>query len=129
MTDWWSRKLTNQPPAPKRNFTTPPTGIPLRVPNMPAQNQPQQYEEQQRLIDPNREPTEQVDMGTAIRNWKGGEAHKQGMTCPQCGGIYVYSRTGRGANTRINGAAPAPRCYECGWNGLYDQASQSNWSV
>lgn len=63
-------------------------------------------------------------MGEALRLWKGGEAmRKEGnMTCPECGSIYVFSRTGRGQNTMVNGAAPAPRCYECGWNGLYDQA-------
>jgi hypothetical protein len=129
MSDWWSRKLSGQPAAPQRSFTTPPTNMPLRVPNMPEQNQPvQQAQGSPSVIDPSKAPNENVDMGSAIRLWKGGEASKQGMTCPDCGSIYVYSRTARGANTRINGASPAPRCYECGWNGLYDQASQANWS-
>jgi hypothetical protein len=131
MTDWWSKKLTGDNPAPQRTYATPPTSPPgLRIP-MPAP-QPQQSAQQQaqgqNVLDPNRAPTEQLTMGEALRLWKGGEAMKKegNMTCPDCGSIYVFSRTGRGANSMINGAQPAPRCYECGWNGMYSQAIQGS---
>lgn len=132
MSDWWSKKLTGQNPTPQRTYQTPPTAPPLRIP-MPAPQQqvtPQQQAQNQNVLDPSRAPTDKIDMGTALRMWKGGEAWRKegGMTCPDCGSIYVFSRTGRGANTMINGASPAPRCYECGWNGMYDQGSQGNWS-
>lgn len=129
MSDWWSKKLAGENPTPQRTYTTPPTTPPIQMPmQSPAQTQPMQSPQQQggrqELLDPSRGANEQIDMSTAIRLWKGGEAmRKEGnMTCPDCGSIYVFSRTGRGHNTMINGASPAPRCYECGWNGMYDQA-------
>lgn len=126
MTDWWTKKLTGDTPTPQRTYTTPPTTPPLRMPmQAPAQTQPMQAPNgRQDLLDPSRSPTDQITMGEALRLWQGGEAmRKEGnLTCPDCGGIYVFSRTGRGHNTTINGANPAPRCYECGWNGMYDQA-------
>jgi hypothetical protein len=135
MTDWWSKKLTGQQPTPQRTYTTPPTSPPLRIPMQAPQQQPsplqQAQQGNQNLLDPNRAPTDQLTMGEALRLWKGGEAtRKEGnMTCPDCGSIYVFSRTGKGSNSMINGASPAPRCYECGWNGMYDQGSQSSWGV
>jgi transposase-like protein len=70
-------------------------------------------------------------MGEAIRLWKGGEAaKKQGdMSCPDCGSQNIFVRTAKGGNTMISGNNPAPRCFECGWNGMYDQGSQSSWAV
>ena len=129
MSDWWSKKLAGEKPTTQKSFTTPPTSPPIRIPNMPEQQAHQQ--ERQDVLDPSRAPNEHIDMGTAIRMWKGGEAHRKegNVTCPDCGSIYVFSRTSRGAGTHINGANPAPRCYECGWNGMYDQANQANWGV
>lgn len=125
MSDWWSKKLAGQQPTPQRSYTTPPTAPPSRIPQPAQSPQPQHMgSERQTVLDPNRDPSEQITMGEALRLWKGGEAmRKEGnLTCPDCGSIYVFSRTGRGHSTMINGASPAPRCYECGWNGLYDQA-------
>lgn len=133
MSDWWSKKLTGQPIAPQRTYlpTTPPMQMPMPH---PAQVQQQQFQQEavnakQSVLDPTQAPTAQIDMSTALRLWKGGEAmRKEGnMTCPDCGSGNVFSRSGRGSGTTINGASPAPRCYECGWNGMYDQASQGNW--
>lgn len=134
MNDWWSKKLTGDTPTPQRSYQTPPTSPPLRIPTDTPQHPqsmmtPQQEAQNQKVLDPTRAPTENVTMGEAMRMWKGGEAMKKegNMTCPDCGSIYVFSRTGRGANSMINGAHPAPRCYSCGWNGMYDQGSQGNW--
>lgn len=123
MTDWWSKKLNGQQPTPQRIYTTPPVSPPTQIPQPTPMQAPQNMGNQS-LLDPSRAPNEQITMGEALRLWKGGEAmRKEGnMTCPDCGSIYVFSRTGRGAGTMINGVPPAPRCYECGWNGLYDQA-------
>lgn len=119
MSDWWSKKLKGEKPSPQPMYPNP-----AAYSNRPVQ-QPQQVLQQELP------PTEQLSMGQAIRMWKGGEAHRRegGMRCPECGSQHVFSRTGKGANSMINGAAPAPRCFECGWNGLYDQASQVNWAV
>lgn len=126
MSDWWSKKLSGQQPTPQRSYTTPPTTPPIRIPQ-PAQapqQQPMSAPNGRSLVDPNKSPNDEVTFSEAMRNWQGGEAmRKEGnLTCPECGSIYVFSRTGKGQGTMVNGAAPAPRCYECGWNGLYDQA-------
>jgi len=70
-------------------------------------------------------------MGDAIRLWKGGEAmRKEGnMTCPECGSMNVFGRTARASNTTVSGNSPAPRCFECGWNGLYNQAIEGSWAT
>jgi hypothetical protein len=132
MSDWWSKKIAGETPSPSRNFTTPPTTPALRFPmQQPSAPVQQQQQGNQNVLDPNRAPTEQIGMGDAIRMWKGGEAaRKEGnMSCPECGSKNVFSRVGRGSNSMINGAQPAPRCFECGWNGKYGQADQSNWGV
>ena len=132
MSDWWSKKLTGEKPTAPR-VSTPPTAPPIRIPQSapqtPSEAPQTPYQGRQDVLDPNRAPTEQITMGEALRLWKGGEAmRKEGdRTCPECGSIYVFSRTGRGAGTTINGNAPAPRCYECGWNGMYDQGSAGSW--
>jgi hypothetical protein len=133
MSDWWSKKIAGESPTPQRTSATPPVTPAIRF---PAQAQPQQQQQMPsnghptNVLDPNRAPTEQISMGEAIRLWKGGEAHRKegGMTCPECGSANVFSRVSRGGNTMINGAAPAPRCFECGWNGRYSQADQGSWS-
>lgn len=131
MSDWWSKKLKGEPAStPQRSLPT--TGF--RINTVPQTQQTQQTQtvtaHNQSVLDPNRPPTEQISMSDAIRLWKGGEAHrKEGdMRCPECGSQHVFKRVGRGANTSINGAAPAPRCFECGWNGKFSQADQGNWA-
>lgn len=126
--DWWSRKLSGNP-APPPTRSVPPTSPPIRIgqqaqyPQQPAQTR------DNRLLDPERAPTEEIRMGDAIRMWRGGEAHrKEGdMHCPECGSQHVFSR--RSGNTSIQGKAPAPRCFECGWTGLYTQGDESSWAV
>lgn len=124
MSDWWSKKLSGQQPTPQRSYTTPPTTPPIRIPQPMQSPQQATTPNGNGLVDPNKAPNAEVTFSEAMRNWQGGEAmRKEGnLTCPECGSIYVFSRTGKGHNTTVNGASPAPRCYECGWNGLYDQA-------
>lgn len=136
MSDWWSRRLSDSParPAPRTEASppvTPPTRWGIQVPaQTPAQVPPQhpQPSGNQRVLDENRAPTENITMGEALRLWKGGEAARRegGMTCPACGSRHVFSRA---KGTMVNGATPAPRCFECGWNGIYEQGEQSNWAV
>jgi len=123
MSDWWSKKLAGERPTPPRP-ALPPTEVPIRFPQAP---QHQQGQQRTARSDEGPEPETLSEFLRSNRT-KGGEAtRKENMTCPDCGSPYVFSRTGRGSGTTINGAAPAPRCYECGWNGLYDQANQGNW--
>jgi predicted RNA-binding Zn-ribbon protein involved in translation (DUF1610 family) len=120
MTDWWSKKLAGEKPtAPRPNL--PPVDSPVRFPQ--AQNPPNRVGNQH----PDNAPApESFSDALRMGYTKGGEAaRKETQTCPECGSIYVFTRAK--GNTQ-NGASPAPRCYECGWNGMYDQAAQSSWS-
>ena len=134
MSDWWADRLAGKEAQPKtapvvRVGSTPPimfntVAPPATVTEAPPTPQ-EQYMATQTAVDPNAQTT----MGEAIRSWKGGEAHRKeaGNKCPECGSGNVFSRMAKGAGSGINGHHPAPRCYECGWNGLYDQGIQANW--
>lgn len=118
--DWWARKLSNAPQPPQR--TLQPVQAPIRFPTV---TQPQRTQE---VLDPNHSPNTEIHMGDAIRMWKGGEAARRegDMACPSCGSHLVFSRSKGGG---VAGKAPAPRCFSCGYNGLYDQGDQTNWAV
>lgn len=135
MSDWWARRLSE--PAQKQERVqssvppvTPPVRVPISFPQAPTATPQQVAQSRGQLLDETRAPTEQITMGEALRLWKGGEAMRRegGMTCPSCGSSNVFSRVGRGG-TMVNGSQPAPRCFECGWNGMYDQGEQSSWAV
>lgn len=118
MSDWWNKKLKGEKPTPQPNYPNP-----AQYSNRPVA-QPQQQQAPVQELPSNG----QITMGAAIRNWKGGEAMRRegDMRCPSCGSRNVFSRTGKGANSMILGAAPAPHCFDCGWNGLYEQATHIN---
>lgn len=119
MSDWWSKKLSGEKPTQERKFTYPATTFPAPTHIAPA-TQPNQP----RAVDPTPPSSFTEALSRGITN--GGEAARREVhTCPSCGSGFVFSRT---KGTMVNGASPAPRCYECGWNGLYDQADQSNWA-
>lgn len=122
--DWWSRKLNNQPAPARQNL--PPLQAPLRFP--PQERTPvPQYQTNERVLDPSRAPTDNISMGEAIGLWKGGEGMRTegAMSCPSCGSHLVFTRS----KGRVNGAQPAPRCFECGYNGMYAQGDSANWAV
>lgn len=118
MSSWWEKKLSGDTEPNKTSL--PPT---THRPVLPVFTQQTTPAAQPRQIVQN--PSGQTDMGTAIRTWTGGEAHRMDghLTCPRCGSKNVFSRSNGGGGTK----APAPRCFECGWNGLYTQADQSSW--
>lgn len=71
-----------------------------------------------------------MHVGDAITRWRGGDGARDGMSCPNCQakgkpGRLMFSRTkGQGASLgKINQhgqtVAPAPMCFECGYNGIY----------
>ena len=119
--DWWSRRLSSNSPSPQTTRTS----VPLTSPaiRFPAQSPAQA------MVPASQQVETPATMGEAIRVWKGGEAmRKEGhMRCPDCGSQHVFTRVGSG--TTVNGSQPAPRCFECGWNGKYNQGDQSNWAV
>lgn len=119
--NWWASKLGNNTEETK-------SSVPPTTPNyvLPAFRNPTP---QQTTTTPNSQidPNGQIDMATAVRSWKGGEAHRIDghLSCPRCGSKNVFSR----ANASAGGKVPAPRCFECGWNNMYEQADQVSWAV
>jgi hypothetical protein len=121
VSDWYARRLArarSEAPAPRQ------------------QPQPQQYAPQYRQQQPppgyNPQPAPQ-SVPTTIGNlwgqmqaWRGGPAHKvDANPCPQCGSDHYYSRTG--AEVR-RGPPPAPHCFDCGYNGMFEQGLASTWN-
>lgn len=124
MSDWWAKKLSGETPKQQR-----PDEIQRRI-------ESQSYTDTQRVQQNNQPvakplPTDNVSMGQAIRMWQGGEAMRRegDKRCPECGSANVFSRVGKGSNTMVNGAHPAPRCFNCGWNGMYSQATEATWTT
>lgn len=125
MSDWWSKKLAGEKPTvSKQQFTHPVTHVPAPV-QQPTQAPVTQTPQPNQSVQQPESFSEALRMG--ITN--GGEATRRDtMTCPACGGNYIFSRTNASGGTNINGSAPAPRCYTCGWNGKFQQGDEANWS-
>lgn len=69
-------------------------------------------------------PPGQMHITDAIARWKGGAGNAETATCPRCGSRNVFSRANAAIITSSGASAsPAPHCYECGWNGLWEQFS------
>lgn len=123
MSDWWSKKLSGEKP-PMDRSGLPPVNAPLRFPQ--AQNPTAPAQPSAPVAPQDAPPAESLSEALQRGYTNGGEARRRDtMNCPDCGSPYVFSRA---KGTMVNGASPAPRCYECGWNGLYDQAQQAVWS-
>lgn len=88
----------------------------------PQYQPPPQYEQPQQ-----RPPVTIANLWDAMQVWnKGGQAHKiDREPCPQCGSNQFYSRTS-GAR---RGPPPAPHCYNCGYNGMFEQGDPTTWGV
>lgn len=114
--DWWSRRLGN---APQQRSNAPAA---YQQPQMPAQQpmhpQAPQYNQQQ-------QPRVTAEnLYEAAMSWQGGPAARtETQSCPQCGGGHYFSRT----NGPSRGPAPAPMCYDCGYNGMFTQGDPAVW--
>jgi hypothetical protein len=116
--DWWARNLGTPSRAPAQQ--------PQRYQQPPQQQAPQyqqqapQYQQAQQQVDPNRPLIEQA------MSWRGGEAHRtETVPCPKCGGGHFYSRS-QGIS---RGPAPAPMCFDCGFNGMFEQGDPATWQT
>lgn len=124
---WWANKLNSQQP---RGITIQPQPVQAPQPQPQAPQPPAAPPVP--VLDEQRNPNDEVSMGDALRLWKGGEAHRtEGhLACPSCGsatGYTAYSGMSAGG-ARVNGQQPRPHCFECGYNGAYSQALESNWA-
>lgn len=119
---WYARHLgggTQAPPAPpQQNPNYPPAYQPSQPP--PVAPPPTMTQQGQAL------PPGQMPLIDAVQMWRGGPAHRTDPhPCPQCGGDHYYSRT-QGPS---RGPAPAPMCFDCGYNGMFDQGDPSTWGA
>jgi hypothetical protein len=117
--DWYARKFggAQQRPQPQPQYTqrTYVQGNPA-----PAEYAPQPM---------HREPDTQAirvtpeNFSAVAGLWKGGQATKtEQYPCPSCGSNLYYSRSGK---SRL--PSPAPHCFSCGYNGLFDQGTPQAW--
>ena len=117
---WWSRKLgtpqqqQQTPIYPQQQY--PQYQQPQQQPPMHPQA-PQAQPQQQFRVTPE-------NLYEAAMMWQGGPAARtETQACPQCGGGHYFSRT----NGPSRGPAPAPMCYDCGYNGMFIQGDPGNW--
>lgn len=128
--DWFKRKLSEARGDEPAQTSYPPTSwspAPQPVPMSPNVAPPTQ---QTPMVSPSGvDMNQQFTMegvGDAVRNWQGDT--KKGATalersrCPNCGGDKFFSRTNSGGTITQQGKVPpAPHCFECGHNGLFEQ--------
>ena len=115
--DFWARKLAPAvaPVAPAR-----PVGPPgYQLPSQARQAAPQAPVQPRQQQIPS---TEGMTTSQALATYVDGNAphHRvegRNSNCPNCGRPNYFSR----ANAGVAGMAPAPHCYECGYNGRYEQ--------
>jgi predicted RNA-binding Zn-ribbon protein involved in translation (DUF1610 family) len=120
MSDWWTKKLAGEKPSVDRTGL-PPVNVPMRFGDITVTPQnPQPVQPRTENLPPPESLSEALQRGHS----NGGEAARNAMNCPDCGSGNVFNRS---KGNTLNGASPAPRCYECGWNGLYDQGQQGSW--
>lgn len=118
--DWYARRLARGRQAPPQQYQAPP----------PVYQQQQMRQPPPGYIprpDPHSVKTTIENLWGQMLGWQGGKAHKiDPDPCPQCGSNQYFSRTG--AEVR-RGPPPAPHCFSCGFNGMFDQGLASSWSA
>lgn len=127
VSDWWARKLGRAPagpatpPAPQRpgNGLTGPAPVPLTAAGIQAQ----MWQDQQNHGAPEVMIEDASVPGGQRLNWRawtGGRAHREETaTCPQCGSTNYFSRRSESRVTQNGVAAPAPQCFNCSYNGMF----------
>lgn len=112
--DWWSRRLGNQQPQQTPIYQQP------QAPQQYQQQAPQYTQQPQ----PQQPRVTAENLYDAAMTWQGGQATRtETQSCPNCGGGHYFSRT----NGPSRGPAPAPMCYDCGYNGMFTQGDPAVW--
>ena len=129
---WWASKLGHAPQQPnmrQQPVAYPPQGYPQAPPGYPPapqQGYPPQGYPQQQQIDTSQIQVTPENLAELTKLWQGGEATKTETTpCPKCGSPHYFSRSNRVSRL----PAPAPTCYTCGYNGLFEQADAATWQA
>ena len=89
----------------------------------PVQPQYQDYNEQVKQGSASLSTLLDVQRATGVAK-PGKGSRLNPMPCPECGSSHYYEDLG----VSKRGPAPAPRCFDCGYNGgLFTQGLQSSW--
>ena len=116
---WYSRKFggNQQQQRPQPPQQRPPPGY-----------VPGGYQQNQQVVQVQQQQPPKVDIENlwgAMQQWRGGKAHKiDAEPCPQCHSPRYYSRAGEGVR---RGPPPAPHCFDCGFNGMFEQGMATSW--
>lgn len=126
---WWSRNLGGQQSAPQRpvgppqQYQPPMHQVPPQYPQG-APQQPQYPQQPQQQFNPSQIKVTGQNLYEAAQYWQGGEATRtETNPCPRCGSPHFFSR----AKNVSRGPAPAPTCYTCGFNGMFEQGDPAVW--
>lgn len=134
MTDWYSRALDRargvvappqraaaplqQAPATYGTYTPTQTWAPQ------APTQPQAYRTEQKVQQASL--TDLLKLQESGHGQPGQGAQSNPDPCPGCGSPLFIETTPGGRKRR--GPPPAPHCFACGYNGLFDQGLESSWA-
>lgn len=106
--NWYAQKLGGNAPAQPQSYQQP--QYPVQQPQVPQQQVPQPQQQMPQVTADN--------FKQAMNYWQGGEAMRtERNPCPKCGGQHYYSRS----QGTMRGPAPAPLCFDCGYNGNFEQ--------
>ena len=137
---WYQRKVAQmrgQQPAPQPYQARANPGMPpqqwaptvqsVQAPVQPVQQQyvqpqPQTYDEMAKQEGVSLSNLLDVQRATGVAK-PGKGARLNPDPCPECGKNLFYSDLG----TKRRGPSPAPHCFNCGYNGLFEQGLPASW--
>ena len=149
MSNFWSKQLGTPspggivvPPQQPQPVYQQPATAPQQHVQQPQPHQemtPQQQailEAQQRASQNVDDPNRQLSLREAVTRWKGGEAwQKEGhLRCPGCNSATGYTQFSgnlghaQAVFTERGQATPRGHCFECGYNGQYQQGLEASWA-
>lgn len=128
MSDWYARHFGRGTQQPQTRPTYPQARQDQQQQQVPMQyvgrTVPQQQQPPAGYQPPGTIRVTMDNLWDAMQNWRGGPAHKTDpYPCPNCGSNNFSSR----ATSIMRGPPPAPHCFDCGFNGLFEQGLQSTW--
>lgn len=98
-------------------------GGPPTAPQTSAGIQAQMWQERQQNGPPPLMVDDEAAPGGKRLNWRawtgGKAAQTETGTCPNCGSSNYFSRRTESKVTQNGMAAPAPQCFECSYNGMF----------
>lgn len=126
MSDWYQRKFGRPTGGGQRQ--APPVNAPRQAYGNTTgtnnTNQFVQFQQQPTQIDPRTQKVTIGNLWDAMQNWRGGPAHRTDPNpCPNCGSKNFSART----TGIMRGPPPAPHCFNCGYNGMFEQGLASSW--